>query len=281
MPTPVARTPEPAAPPRRQEQAARPLISLRSISKAFSNGTVALRDMSLDIGARRVREPARPVGLRQIDGAPDHRRSRRADLRHDRLADRRARCLRPPAPEIGFVFQDPTLMPWATVFANVWLPLRLKGMSRSAASERGHGGARDGRPRRLRGVLSARTLRRHEDARVDRPRARSPGRSCCSWTSLSPRSTRSPASSSTTIFSMLWERFGWTVIFVTHSVFESVYLSERIVVMAARPGRVFEDVRDRRALSARRRFPHLVASTTRIAAQPPTRCMRRWKSASH
>ena len=37
----------------------------------------------------------------------------------------------------------------------------------------------------------------------------------------------------------LWETFGWTVIFVTHSVFESVYLSERIVVMAARPGRVF------------------------------------------
>jgi NitT/TauT family transport system ATP-binding protein len=41
----------------------------------------------------------------------------------------------------------------------------------------------------------------------------------------------------------LWERFGWTVIFVTHSVFESVYLSERIVVMAARPGRVFRDMR--------------------------------------
>jgi NitT/TauT family transport system ATP-binding protein len=41
----------------------------------------------------------------------------------------------------------------------------------------------------------------------------------------------------------LWERFGWTVIFVTHSVFESVYLSQRIVVMAARPGRVFQDLR--------------------------------------
>ena len=40
----------------------------------------------------------------------------------------------------------------------------------------------------------------------------------------------------------LWERFGWTVIFVTHSVFESVYLSERIVVMAARPGRAFAEV---------------------------------------
>jgi len=41
---------------------------------------------------------------------------------------------------------------------------------------------------------------------------------------------------------VLWQRFGWTVIFVTHSVFESVYLSERIVVMAARPGRVFRDL---------------------------------------
>jgi NitT/TauT family transport system ATP-binding protein len=40
----------------------------------------------------------------------------------------------------------------------------------------------------------------------------------------------------------LWETFGWTVIFVTHSVFESVYLSQRIVVMAARPGRVFRDL---------------------------------------
>jgi NitT/TauT family transport system ATP-binding protein len=40
----------------------------------------------------------------------------------------------------------------------------------------------------------------------------------------------------------LWQRFGWTVIFVTHSVFESVYLSNRIVVMAARPGRVSEDI---------------------------------------
>ena len=55
----------------------------------------------------------------------------------------------------------------------------------------------------------------------------------------------------------LWETFGWTVIFVTHSVFESVYLSNRIVVMAARPGRVFAELADRRSLSARRRFPHL------------------------
>jgi NitT/TauT family transport system ATP-binding protein len=40
----------------------------------------------------------------------------------------------------------------------------------------------------------------------------------------------------------LWQKFGWTVIFVTHSVFESVYLSNRIVVMAARPGRIVADI---------------------------------------
>ncbi len=40
----------------------------------------------------------------------------------------------------------------------------------------------------------------------------------------------------------LWERERFTVVFVTHSVFESVYLSQRIVVMAARPGRVVHDI---------------------------------------
>src|SRR5882757_4005559 len=40
-----------------------------------------------------------------------------------------------PHAEIGFVFQEPTLMPWATVANNVWLPLRLKGTSKSAAAD--------------------------------------------------------------------------------------------------------------------------------------------------
>ena len=40
----------------------------------------------------------------------------------------------------------------------------------------------------------------------------------------------------------LWERTGFTVVFVTHSVFESVFLSQRIAVMAARPGRVLSEI---------------------------------------
>jgi NitT/TauT family transport system ATP-binding protein len=41
----------------------------------------------------------------------------------------------------------------------------------------------------------------------------------------------------------LWQSQSWTVVFVTHSVYESVYLSNRVVVMAARPGRVVAEIR--------------------------------------
>ncbi len=62
-------------------------------------------------------------------------------------------------------------MPWANVFDNVWLPLRLEGVSRGGARAAIEEVARQGRPRRLRQGLSARIVGRHEDARLDRPRA--------------------------------------------------------------------------------------------------------------
>ena len=55
----------------------------------------------------------------------------------------------------------------------------------------------------------------------------------------------------------LWQSLRKTVVFVTHSVFESVYLSQRIVVMTPRPGRVFTELAIDAPLSARRALPHL------------------------
>ncbi len=118
-----------------------PLISLRSISKTFSNGTLALQDMSLDVGRGEFVSLLGPSGcgkstaLRIIAGLGEPTSGTIEWPTAEYDASGR------PHPEIGFVFQEPTLMPWATVFANVWLPLRLKGDVEVRRPRRGDGGA--------------------------------------------------------------------------------------------------------------------------------------------
>ena len=70
-------------------------------------------------------------------------------------------------------------MPWATVAGNVYLPLKLAGLSRSGAAERIGESLEQSRPCGFRGRLSARIVRRHEDARLDRARAGDPAETCC------------------------------------------------------------------------------------------------------
>jgi NitT/TauT family transport system ATP-binding protein len=142
---------------------------------------------------------------------------------------------------IGFVFQDPTLMPWSTVVDNVLLPFRIAGRVRSAERDRvaaeisavGLAGFERAYPRQLSGgmrmrVSIARALVTEPDLLLlDEPFA------------ALDEITRMALNDD---LLRLWDDHRPTVVFVTHSVFESVYLSTRIAVLTRRPGRIVADL---------------------------------------
>ena len=143
-------------------------------------------------------------------------------------------------PAVGFVFQDAALMPWATVEGNVRLPLELKGSGgaardkvREALDLVGLGTFAQAYPRELSGgmrmrVSIARALA--ADAALllmDEPFA------------ALDELTRERLNDE---LRALWASRKLTVVFVTHSIYESVYLSSRVVVMSPRPGRVIADI---------------------------------------
>src|SRR5919107_5948886 len=107
------------------------LVSLRGVSKTFANGTTALAGLDLDIRIGEFVSLLGPSGcgkstaLRIIAGLAGPTAGR-VEWPGSASEDHRA--------EIGFVFQEPTLMPWATAADNVFLPLRLRGVSPRAAA---------------------------------------------------------------------------------------------------------------------------------------------------
>ena len=227
-----------------------PLLGLHGVGKTFANGIRALARVDLNIQRGEFVALLGPSGcgkstvLRLIAGlsepsagkivwrdAGDGGKSHGGNSHGGVTAEPAGRR------NIGFVFQDPTLMPWASVGANVALPLRLTGVPRAAARARvaallaqvGLDGFAGALPRELSGgmrmrVAIARALATDPDILLmDEPFA------------ALDEITRFRLNNDLVA---LWQTFGKTVLFVTHSVFEAVYLAQRIVVMTARPGRI-------------------------------------------
>ncbi len=216
-----------------REPAAEAIVSLYGVGKRFATGTVALQDFSLDIREGEFVSLLGPSGcgkstaLRLIAGLSEPTAG----------AIRWAGGKRAREQSIGFVFQEPTLMPWATVFDNVFLPLRIAGQARNEAAERimhilatvGLADFAKAYPRELSGGMKMRV---------------SIARALVTGPRLLLMDEPFAALDEITRFKLnddllaLWRDLRKTVVFVTHSVFESVYLSQRVVVMTPRPGRV-------------------------------------------
>lgn len=210
-------------------------IALHQVDKIYTNGTVALQGVDLTIRQGEFVSLVGPSGcgkstvLSLIAGLGTATSGwLEWGMSESDLA-------------LAFVFQDAALMPWATVLDNIHLPLKLKGQSLRASRSRiqeavnlvGLQGFEHSYPRQLSGgmkmrVSIARALVTHPNLLLmDEP-----------FGALDEM-TRSRLNAD---LLGLWQHYHWTVIFVTHNIYEAVYLSNRVLVMDAQPGRIVAEV---------------------------------------
>ena len=223
------------------ESRKRAVVAMQRVSKLFSNGTLALADMDLVVERGEFVSLLGPSGcgkstaLRIMAGLGGVS-SGQIDWPSSRIKSNGL-----PDGDIGFVFQDPTLMPWKNIFDNVQLPLKLRGKARAecrdaimaALSTVGLQDFAQAYPRELSGGMRMRVSIAR--ALVTRPRLLLMDEPFAALDEITRQRLNDDVL-------RLWQNSGITVVFVTHSIFEAAYLSSRILVMQARPGRVFTEI---------------------------------------
>lgn len=216
-----------------------PAIEVLSAEKIYSNGTRALLPVNLTINQGEFVTLLGPSGcgkstlLKMVAGLTEPSDGKLVLWRRDS----REKAQVP----LSFVFQEATLMPWSNVQNNVRLPLDLAGVPRAEANTRvsealelvGLGKFAKVLPRELSGGMQMRV----SIARglVTRPKLLLMDEPFGALDEI----TRNKLDSD---LLRLWREQGLTVVFVTHSIHEAVFLSQRVIMMAARPGRVVEDI---------------------------------------
>ncbi len=241
------------------------MLRIDSVGRRF-NTVTALDAVSLDIAAGDFIALLGPSGcgkstlLRLIAGLDRPDAGRLVwDAGHE-----------PAQGEIGFVFQDATLLPWASATDNVRLPLRLRGVPRELAAPRvqealhrvGLTGFEAARPRQLSGGMRMRVSIAR--ALVTRPRLLLMDEPFAALDEFTRHTLQQDLLS-------LWQELRCTVVFVTHSTYEAAFLARRIVLMTPRPGRVEREIASPLSPTAETRldpaYAALVADISRAMTQ--------------
>jgi NitT/TauT family transport system ATP-binding protein len=208
------------------------MLTLEGITRSFATGTVALQNVSLRLDAGEFLVLLGESGcgkstlLRLIAGLDTPQAGR---LAWDHGV---------PAPgDIGFVFQDPTLLPWRGALANAALPLRLRGRDTAPALAMLHRvglkGFEQVTPAKLSGGMRMRvSIARALAARPKLLLMDEPFAALDEFTRFRLQDE----------VRLLAAETGCTTVFVTHSIYEAAYLATRVVVLSPRPGRVSRDL---------------------------------------
>lgn len=212
-----------------------PVITLTRGHKTFDNGTIALQDVNLRVNNAEFVSLVGPSGcgkssLLRIVAGLSHLSSGSLIWEDPHYAS-----------QVAFVFQEPALMPWATVKDNVLLPLKLAGLSAKKAEAMmadvlqlvGLESFKSTYPRQLSGGMKMRTSIAR--ALVTSPQVLLMDEPFGALDDI----TRTKLNDD---LLALWSQQQWTVMFVTHNIYEAVYLSERVLVMAPRPGRIVAEI---------------------------------------
>jgi NitT/TauT family transport system ATP-binding protein len=243
-----------------------PEVSLRGVAKRFRGGALALEGISLTIDRGEFVTFLGPSGcgkstlLKLVAGLT---RANEGEIAVNGMTPENAREL------MSFIFQDATLLPWRTVEQNVGLGLELEHAARELRRARvaqmldlvklGHVARRY--PRQLSGGMKMRVSIAR--ALVSRPRILLMDEPFAALDEMSRDRLNEE-------LLRLYAEERWTVLFVTHSVAEAVFLSSRIVILAAHPGRVAHEVPVDlpwpRGASTREsdRFEDLIVHTSRL-----------------
>lgn len=215
-----------------------PEISLEGVTKRFRNAALALEDISLTVQRGEFVTLLGPSGcgkstlLKIVSGLSP---VSEGAVRVNGMSPENAREM------MSFIFQDATLLPWRTVEQNVGLGLELEHAARPMRRERvrrmlelvGLSEVAEGYPRQLSGGVKMRVSIAR--ALVSRPRILLMDEPFAALDEM----TRDRMNEE---LLRLYAEQKWTVLFVTHSVAEAVFLSSRVVILAAQPGRIAHEI---------------------------------------